>query len=123
MPVHVLVMDADDQLLDIIGQLLSDEGYAATLSMTPLTCQEIRQLQPDVIVADTIFNSDDSTGPLIAELERDPLIRNIPTIWSSIAPDVAVTLSEAGHTVLIKPFDLDDILQLISEMKTYRCYS
>ena len=106
---HVLVLDKDPQILEIIGQLLDDEGSNVTLASGSLSHELLGRLRPDVIVADTSLDSepDHQLG--------DPPLRKadgkmVPIIYTTIFPTFVAGSAPGGERMLIKPFDLDDLL-------------
>lgn len=111
---HVLIMDDNPEILDILGQLLGDEAYAVTLSPSPLSPGEIQQLEPDVIMLDAIFNRSTTGLELITTLRADVHTRDIPLICSTVLPHIAQDLFDAGYTTLLKPFELDDVLEAMT---------
>lgn len=106
---HVLVMDDNLEILDILGQLLGDEAYDVALSSSPLGLEEIQDLQPDIIMLDATFNRL-TTGPDLMDILREETrTKGIPLICTTILPHIAQNLADAGYTALLKPFDLDNV--------------
>src|SRR4051812_8367740 len=57
-PPLVLVIDDDAQVLCILDELLEDEGYWVTTSTHVRDVEQIRQLAPDLILLDIVFNGE-----------------------------------------------------------------
>lgn len=109
---HVLVVDDDPLFLAIVGQLLDDEGYSVTLSDTPVTDGQVRRLRPDAVIADAAFNGGgDRVAQIAGRGAPDGAI--VPVIYTTIAPPVAERLSRTDTPVLLKPFDLDELLEVL----------
>lgn len=110
---HVLVLDNDQQFLQILGQLLDDERYNVTLASRPLSHALVTRLRPDVVIADATL------GHHLRGLSPDgqPQARadgmTIPVIYTTMLPSAAADSWPGDAGVLIKPFDLDDLLELI----------
>jgi two-component system, OmpR family, response regulator VicR len=112
---HVLVIDTDPQVLDIIGQLLSDEEYDATLTTRPLAASDVERLAPDVILADASLGSGEDGSSSLLPLSAITDVPSIPVVFSTMDLDTAQDLRDSGHPVLLKPFDLEDLLELIAQ--------
>lgn len=110
---HILIMEDNVQLLDILGQLFDDEGYDTTLSWRPLRSEDIRRLRPDAIFADVSYFLDDDEISLLDTTMTDGHAP-APIIYSTSTPEVARILAQRGHVALVKPFDLDELMELIT---------
>jgi hypothetical protein len=113
---HVLLLDGNADVLAILGQLLDDEGYDVTLSTGPLNDHHIRRLNPRVIFKEASFIQ--NPEGVIPDLPVNRHGQRIPVIYSTVVPNVARRLSDEGVPVLLKPFDLDDFLELLSHVSS-----
>lgn len=113
---HVLILDKDPQLLRILGQLLDDGGYNVTLSTCQLSAGTITRLRPDVILADTQFDLHSAEKSLFSHALVSRQDHTIPIIYSTLMPGTARKLGECNVSILLKPFDLDDFLELIAHV-------
>jgi CheY-like chemotaxis protein len=111
---HILVIDDDPTFLGIIGQLLDVEGYDATLSYQLPYEEDIKRLRPDLILAETSFNRGPDGLCLFDESAFATSTDGIPTIYCTVVPDVARRMTSTGRTTLLKPFDLDELLECIA---------
>jgi chemosensory pili system protein ChpA (sensor histidine kinase/response regulator) len=111
---HVLVMDSQLELLDVLGELFHQEGYSVTLASRPLPIETIVDIAPDVIVLEAMFDGADGGCRLIRELRADERVRAIPVICCTLTRDLADWLSLEGIPILLKPYDLDDLLHAVS---------
>ena len=120
---HVLVVNDTQAILDVMRELLEDEGYRVSVSIETLDLSRIKALAPDVIVQDLLFAGTQESGWKFLTLARlEPELAHIPIILCTAAtevvgdPAMAENLNRLGVRVLLKPFNLDDLLTAISEV-------
>lgn len=53
----VLIQD-NKQILEIMDQILSDEGYNVTSSLNPRPIDDIAEIDPDVVIVDEFIEGD-----------------------------------------------------------------
>jgi CheY-like chemotaxis protein len=119
---HVLLIDDTQDVLEVMRDLLEDEGYRVSVSMETLDLSRIKDLAPDLIVQDLLFAGTQETGWHALTLMRlDPELARVPLILCTGAthivndPAMAENLDRLGVRVLLKPFDLDDFLTTVAE--------
>lgn len=122
---HVLVVDDTQEILDVMRDLLEEEGYRVSISLETLDLTRIKALAPDVIVQDLLFAGTQETGWHFLTLSQlEPETARIPLILCTAAtetvgdPAMAENLDRLGIRVLLKPFNLDDLLTAVSEVLT-----
>ena len=121
---HVLVVNDTQAILDLMRDLLEDEGYQVSVSIQTLDLTRIKALQPDLIIQDLLFaDGSQETGWHFLTLVRlDPELAHIPMILCTAAmdpikdPDMAENLNRHGVRVLLKPFNIDELVTAITEM-------
>ena len=128
-PPHILVVDDTQEILDLMQELLEEEGYRVTLSLARLDIDKIRALAPDVIVQDLLFEGTQEEGWRFLELVRlDPQLAHIPLILCTAAvrtvndPVMAAQLDRQGIRVVLKPFGIEDLLMALSEILTAQAF-
>lgn len=107
----ILVAEDDRRIADLIGDLLSDEGYNIRIARDGVEAlAAIEQEPPDVIVSDIKMPRLDGVqlATLVAA-RRTP----IPFILTSAHYDGA---DIPGTIFVAKPFDLDGIVELIRRL-------
>jgi two-component system response regulator MprA len=105
----VLVVEDDPETLAAVADALAEEGYRvrrATHGMEALG--EIRTQTPDLVVSD-VHMPVLGEGPLLRRL-RD---LNLPVVLVSADPNWART---PGMAFVPKPFELDDLLDVVARM-------
>ncbi|MFN8594172.1 MAG: response regulator [Thermomicrobiales bacterium] len=119
---HILIIDDTPEILDLLRELLEDEGYRVSTSREPLDLPGIKALAPDLIVQDVLFpNSREKGWNLLTLIQIDPELARIPLVLCTAAsglvnePTMAANLNRLGVRVILKPFNLDDLLDALRE--------
>jgi CheY-like chemotaxis protein len=116
---RIMVVNDSMEFLQLMEELLSDEGYEVTLVETGAgTRTAARQVRPDLLILDVRL-PDMSGFEVLNLLRLDPETQSIPVLLCTAAVrDVqaqAPVLEERGVPVLFKPFDLEDLLRAIQD--------
>lgn len=116
---RVAVMDDDESFLDLVRELLSDEGYAVeTFRGGASDYPRVRALAPDAIVLDVRMEGQVIGWTLFDRMREDPVLRATPVIVASAdSPGLEehrADVERRGGAILVKPFDLDDLLTLLA---------
>lgn len=122
---RVLVINNNQAMIDLIRDLLTAEGYEVTHSVETLELARLREIAPDVIVQDVVFGGAFEAGwHFLSVVRLDPDLARIPIVLCTGAvetisnPVMAENLNRLGVRVLIKPFNLEDLLTAVSEVLT-----
>ena len=92
---HLLVVDDDPQVVDLVRQLLEDEPHKVEAAMDGQEALEaISRQRPDVVLLDLLMPRMDGFG-VIEHLQQDPGLRDIPVIVLT-----AKTLTQAEKMLL-----------------------
>ncbi len=113
----ILVVDDDPAILDLIAQLLLEEGYEVLAVSNGQTAVDLaRKLRPHLILLDLMMP--EMNGWQVSTLlKADPQTRAIPILLLSARRDMARTANELGVTAYLeKPFDLDDLLSRVQRI-------
>ena len=117
MPKRILIVDDEEMIADMMEQTLLEEGYSARKTTQSLRFfDEVRDFRPDLILLDLMMPYLDGSDELQL-LALQPDTRVIPIIM--ITADTTAKGREAEYqamgvrTVVIKPVDLTELLQLI----------
>lgn len=103
----VLVVDDERYIVDLLTDLLQDEGYEVLRASDGQAALEIlSQHQPDLVVADVMM-------PRIDGMRLLAIIREQSADLPVILMSAAVTPQSSDVTFLRKPFDIDVLLELI----------
>ncbi len=118
---HVFVVNSVPEILDVLRELLQDERYhVTTATFAPQTFDQITALQPSLLVVDLAVSAQ-AGWDLLAELQGNASTRGIPVVVVSTDPHLLDRAEDAhGHRnvrgSLVKPFDLDDLLDTIQAL-------
>jgi two-component system response regulator MtrA len=123
-PTHVLVMDDTPAILELLQELLEEEGYRVTTCRERLDLPQIHAVHPDVIMQDLLFAGVRETGTQFLTAARlDPALAHIPIILCTAATRVvqdegmAEQLRQLRVRVVLKPFDIDALLSVLVEAR------
>jgi CheY-like chemotaxis protein len=118
---HVLIVNDTQEILDLMAELLEEEGYRVATSLALLDISKAKALAPDIIVPDLLFEGTQELGWKFLTLVRlDPVLARIPLILCTAAvrtindPEMAEQLDRLGVRVVLKPFLIEDLLGAIT---------
>jgi len=122
---HILIVNDTQEILDLLRDLLEEEGYQVTSSLALLDIEKVKVLAPDLIVQDLLFEGMQELGWKFLTLVRlDPQLARIPLILCTAAvrtvndPAMAEQLNRLGVRVVLKPFTIEDLLTALRETRT-----
>lgn len=121
MPKRIVAINDDTIFLNLLHELLSEEGYEVEL------CKEgtnsyptVRDLNPDAIILDIRMENPEAGWQLLEILKLDPTLTAKPIVVCSAdvvqLREHAAFLESKGCAILAKPFDLDDLLSLLERL-------
>lgn len=121
---RIFVVNDDPAILDLFQDLLSEEGYEVILDRfnrkTGELLDTIREVQPDLVIMDFIIGGEASGWQLLQVTQMDRSTRDIPVIVCTGAvkqvTELSAHLDGMGVNVVIKPFDIDHLLDIISKV-------
>lgn len=110
----ILVVDDDDAILSTVQAALDDEGYTVLAASDGLVALDlVRQRPPSLILLDMKMPVMDGWG--FARAYRAQPGLHAPIVVFSAAVDAGRRAAEIGaQGYLAKPFNLDDLLAVIS---------
>ncbi len=121
---HILVVNDDPAILDLFEEILTDEGYTVTLDnfrrSTSDLMDAVREIHPDLVVMDFVVGGELKGWQLLQATQMDRSVRDIPVIICTAAvkqvTELGGHLQSLGVHVVIKPFDIDDLLDVITKV-------
>jgi two-component system OmpR family response regulator len=120
---HILVVDDSQEIIDLLRELLEDEGYRVSASLAVLNLEKLKALAPDIIVQDLLFEGTQEVGWRFLTISRlDPELSRVPLVLCTAAvatvkdPEMAAQLAHLGVRVILKPFDINQLLAAIEEV-------
>jgi CheY-like chemotaxis protein len=122
---HILIINDTQEILDLMKELLEEEGYRVTTSLALLDLAKVKALAPDIMIQDLLFEGTQELGWKFLTLVRlDPELARIPLILCTAAvrtvndPEMAEQLNRQGIRVVLKPFTIENLLTTLSEVHT-----
>jgi CheY-like chemotaxis protein len=119
---HILVLNDSQEILDLLQELLEEEGYRVSTSITVLNLEKLKAIAPDLIVQDLLFEGMHETGWTFLTMSRlDPDLARVPLVLCTAAvttikdPEMAEQLKRLGVRIVLKPFDINQLLAAIEE--------
>ncbi len=116
---RIAVIDDDQAFLDLLGDLLEDEGYEPHLFAAARTAQwNLDEVNPDAIVLDLHQETPDVGYRVLESIRRTSSLRAKPVILCSCEPEDRMPLLRDGHpcAILPKPFAPDDLMRLLERL-------
>ncbi len=111
----IIIFDDDEDILSICSYILEEQGWEVhTFTDCNNIIEKVSTINPLVILMD---NWIPDAGGIIATqtLKKSEEYKNIPVIYFSANSDIQLLAEHAGaETYLAKPFDLDDLEQIIN---------
>jgi two-component system phosphate regulon response regulator PhoB/two-component system alkaline phosphatase synthesis response regulator PhoP len=116
---RILVVNDNQEILDLMRDLLEEEGHEVMLhSYAIKDLDQIKRMRPDLIVLDFIIEGENAGWSLLQKLKLDPETACIPVVVCTAAArtvrDLEGHLKAKGVSVILKPFDIDDLLREIT---------
>lgn len=115
--VRVLVIDNDNDILDVLNEALTYEGYeVSSLCHVDNILPELQKYHPDIVIMDYLLNGVNG-GELCHQIKINTPTAELPVLMISAYPPVLQSLGNCGCNVFIpKPFDLDHIVNSIQAL-------
>jgi len=119
-----MVINDTQEILDLFREILQGEGgYEVTLcGMKPHMLDDIKLVKPDLLISDHVFGEEKLGWQLVQRLKMDRETAKIPIIVCSAAvkdlKEMEGYLTEKNIGILLKPFDVDELLSLVASKLT-----
>jgi CheY-like chemotaxis protein len=120
MPSRILVIDDTQELLDLYQLILEAEGFDVQVSLSPFeNLADIERLKFDLIILDYRLSGSVNEEPFLQRLKSYPPTASLPVVIST-ADEKAMreqetALKEQGVRVILKPFDIDDLVRTLHQ--------
>ncbi|RNL56531.1 response regulator [Pedobacter jejuensis] len=109
----VLVQDNKD-ILDIMDQILEEEGFDVTPSLTTDPIDKIEEIDPDVVVIDDHIKGSKKGSKVVKDLKSDPKTEDVSAILTSTSEKLPEIAEESkADDYIQKPFDIDDMVKVV----------
>lgn len=117
----VMVVNDTQEILDLFQQLLEDEGYEVALySYAIRDLAEIERIDPDLVILDFIIGGENFGWQLLQKMRMKRELAHVPvvvcTAASQLVREMEGFLSAKDVAVVLKPFDIDELLDAVNRM-------
>ncbi len=108
----VLVVEDEPAIADVLGTVLSIEGYDVRFAANGQ--EGLRKLdeRPDLVLVDALMPVLNG-GAMVKEMQKDPERASIPVMMMSASPGY---INGATVPVVRKPFEIDELLGAIERL-------
>ncbi len=118
---RILVIDDTQEILDLLRSILEEHGYEVEVARYVFEdLHKIEQLRPDLIILDFMMGKQKEGWHMLQKLKSYQPTASIPVMISSVAMSVASEqqnyFNEQGIPAVLKPFDVDYLLQTVHQM-------
>jgi DNA-binding response OmpR family regulator len=119
MPKCIMIINDTQEILELFREILHGEaGYEVHLfSFEPQMLDHVKEIEPDLIISDHIFGEEKIGWQFIQRLKMNRETAHIPVIVCSSSikelKDMEGYLTQKNIGVLYKPFDIDELLNLV----------
>lgn len=111
----VLIQDNED-ILDIMDQVLEEEGFEVTASLTTEPIEKLDEIDPDVVVVDEHIKGKKRGSVIIKELKSDPETQDVSAVLTSTSPNLPENATACkADDYIEKPFDIDHMVKVVKK--------
>lgn len=112
----ILLIQDNVEVLNIMDEILEDEGFEVTSSLTAVPIEKIDKIEPDVVVVDDHIKGSKKGSELIEELKTDPETENLSAVLTSTSSDLPQKAKECkADDYLEKPFDINHMIEVVKK--------
>jgi CheY-like chemotaxis protein len=110
---HILVIDDDESILEVVQIVLEGEGYQVQTSLNGDCLQHLELDRPDLILLDILLSGEDGRE-LCSQLKSNPATSAIPVIMLSAHSQAHKMQGANGADAFLeKPFDVDVLISMV----------
>jgi DNA-binding response OmpR family regulator len=118
---RILVVNDDESLLELYSLLLEEEGFEVHTSFSAFEkVTEVEHMRPDLIILDAKLGFHNEGLLFLQKLRLYPGTSRIPVFICTAATldmrEQEEILQQKNIPILYKPFDLDELLDLVRQM-------
>jgi len=114
----VLVIDDEPTARDMIGRMLTKEGYRVVTAATgPDGLKLAAEVNPDVITLDIMMAGMDGWS-VLSQLKANPVVADIPVVVITIIDDRNLSFALGASDYLTKPIDREQLAAVIRRVRS-----
>lgn len=112
---HILVINDTQEILELFREILEEEGYRASLYSSAFNdVRQITEVEPDLVIIDLMIGGETQGWQLLQKMKMARETADIPVIVCtaavSLARDLEGHLRSKNVGLVLKPFDIDDLV-------------
>jgi CheY-like chemotaxis protein len=116
LPEHILLVEDDVMITDLVVTVLEDEGYAVVVCLTPLDAMSLLdRLSFDLVITDGFSSVPGAVFINTADLIRGAGVTPV-ALFSAHRLDRDLAQSAGFHDIITKPFDLDTLVRQVKAL-------
>jgi CheY-like chemotaxis protein len=113
---HILVVDDDPTILDLVTQVLAAAGYEVHAAQDGLEAMDtLAEGCPDLIITDVNMPVIDG-GTLVGIMRAREETKNAPVLGITALTDLRRANDAYFTDVIHKPFDIDDLVMVVDRL-------
>jgi len=118
LPEHILLIEDDVMIIDLVVTVLEDEGYAVVVCLTPLDAMSLLdRLSFDLVITDGFSREPGAVFVNMADLIRSAGITPV-VLFSAHRLDRERAQATGFRDLITKPFDLDTLVRQVKMLLT-----
>ncbi|KQR91424.1 hypothetical protein ASG01_13700 [Chryseobacterium sp. Leaf180] len=108
----VLIQD-NQHILEVMDEILTDEGFDVISSVTTEPIDKLPTLDPDLIIIDDHIKGGKRGSKVISELKSDPATEDVPAVLTSTSQNVGKEAQEClADDYIEKPFEIEQMISV-----------
>lgn len=115
---RVLVIEDDAATGEFLAEIFAAESFQVTVVSQAPSAETVASDRPHLVVLDVLLHGSDGGLRLLRELKRNPETATIPVILctahAALVHSEGPTLEALTAGVVLKPFDLDELLATVA---------
>ncbi len=117
---HIVVVNDTQEILELFREILEEEGYRVSLySFAFNDINELVKLEPDLVILDFMIGGESHGWQLLQKMKMDRRTAGVPlvvcTAALSLARELEGHLRAKGVGVILKPFDIDELVEQVGD--------
>jgi len=118
---HILVVNDMQEILDLFRMILEEEGDRVTaLGFAVEDLRKIIDIAPDLVILDLVFDREYIGWQTLQKMKMHRDTEKIPVLVCTAeirkAQEIQGYLTEKGVGLLLKPFDIDELLNQVNRL-------
>ncbi len=115
----IVIIDDDVQMVEILKEVLTENGYKVFPFTDPQkVTDDIRKILPSLIMLD-IHMPVKNGIEVLKEIKKDPVLKKIPVIMLTVEAspsEIELSLLHGANTYILKPAKKEDILNIVKNI-------